>query len=80
MKLRVFGVALATLVTIAASAATPQWIWTQGKVGTGKASFKKSFSLDAVPSKAPLAVSCDNAFTMKVKTSGRNAMRFGGGW
>ena len=40
------------------------WIWKSGKIGTEKANFKKSFSLDAKPEKASLQVSCDNVFQL----------------
>lgn len=44
--------------------AEPMWIWKQGKIKTENAEFKKTFSLDSVPKKAALRVTCDNKFEL----------------
>lgn len=55
---------LVCMLTAQTLLAEPMWIWKNGKITTEHAEFKKTFSLDSVPKKATIRVTCDNKFEL----------------
>ena len=65
MKFKLATLFLFVMVVGMVDAATPKWIWNKGPAAQ-RASFKKTFTIDGVPEHAPLKVTCDNGFRMKI--------------